>query len=328
MLSLLAAYLHRIDPFAIEFPDRFPITGIRWYGLSYILGFVIGYLLIRRVTKVGRSTLKPDKVGDLVFALVIGAVVGGRLGYVLLYRPDLLWQFADRFPFWGVLAINEGGMASHGGMIGAVIACLYYARRRGHSWPHLLDLSAFAAPLGLFFGRIANFVNGELIGRPVRLNVNLPWAVKFPQEMFEWNEPQLAKLPPDLSDLGSLDAIIAQVQRGNQAVIQAVEPLLTPRHPSQIYAALLEGLVVFLVLAILWTKPRRPGIVGGTFLLVYGLVRIFDEMFREPDAHIGYQWLGLTRGQWLSTLLVLTGIVLIVVFRRRNVEPMGGWYSN
>ena len=146
--------------------------------------------------------------------------------------------------------------------------------------------------------------------------------------MFEWNEPQLAKLPPDLSDLGSLDAIIAQVHRGNQAVIQAVEPLLTPRHPSQIYAALLEGLVVFLVLAILWTKPRRPGIVGGTFLLVYGLVRIFDEMFREPDAHIGYQWLGLTRGQWLSTLLVLTGIVLIVVFRRRNVEPMGGWHSN
>ena len=332
MIVTVAAYLHTIDPYAIKLWEGGPI---RWYGLSYLAGFLIAYGLVRRVAVVGRTTLQPEKVGDLIVTVAIGIVVGGRLGYTLFYRPDLMWSFSSDPPYWGALAINEGGMASHGGIIGGIVAMLWYSRRHQHSWPHLLDLLAFGGPLGLLLGRVANFVNGELIGRAC--SPDLPWAVKFPQEIYRWNSEQLSRLDPVLSVLTSPDParvygwsawlgiIVAEVQNGNEAVQQAIEPLLTPRHPSQLYGAALEGGVVFLVVAIAWMKPRKPLVVGCLGCVTYAIVRIFDELFREPDAHIGFQWLGMTRGQWLSIVLLVVAVTLLIVFSRRKVDVMGGW---
>jgi len=337
MTTTLASYLHTIDPYAIRLWDGGPI---RWYGLSYLIGFLIAYRLIRRVSRVGISSLQPQHIGDFVVTLAVGIVLGGRLGYVLFYKPQMLWTFNSSFPYWDLLAINQGGMASHGGMIGGLLASLYYARRARegrHSWPHLIDLIAFAAPLGLFFGRIANFINGELIGRPC--SSTLPWAVKFPQEMFDWDQYQLASLQNTMamylpnpktwaySIEYQIPRFIEQIQNGNVELIRLIEPLLTPRHPSQIYEAVLEGLVLFVILAIIWAKPRKPGVIGGCFCIAYGLLRIIGEFYRQPDAHLGFQWLGLTRGQWLSVVLVLGGIVLIPLFIRRDTKPMGGWMN-
>ncbi len=323
MLASLAMYLHKIDPYAIG--------PIRWYGLSYLLGFFIAYLLVRRVAQVGVTPLKPLQASDLVITLALGVVAGGRLGYALFYQPALFWTFSDTLPYWDLLATNRGGMASHGGMIGLIVASWWFARKQHIPWAHVLDLGAFGAPLGLFFGRLANFVNGELFGRPAP--ADLPWGVKFPQELYHADPAFLMGLqeqlpaPPDVvsQSWGAyVDWIITQVQAGNQQVIQVLEPHLTVRHPSQLYEALLEGLVLFSVLAWVWRKPRKPMMIGGSFCLCYGLLRIVVEFFREPDEGIALQ-LGLSRGQWLSILLALAGAALLFIFNRRKVEPLGGW---
>ncbi|MCE9590177.1 MAG: prolipoprotein diacylglyceryl transferase [Planctomycetes bacterium] len=343
-MPTLAIYLHNLNPYAIKLWEGGPI---RWYGLSYLLAFFLGYLVIRRVTRVGVSTLKPEHVGDLVITLALGVVIGGRVGYCLFYQPRLL-GLIDHAPYWGVLAMNEGGMASHGGMIGGIVASWWYARRHKHSWPFILDLFAFGAPLGLFFGRIANFVNGELYGRPVPDgSVAMNWAVRFPQEMLHWNPnvpadnlkiEAVSGAIPFLPEIkagyvfsgweGQAMATLRAIQEGNAEVSRIVGPVLTPRHPSQLYEALLEGLVLFAVLCWLWRRPMKPGVIGGAFCVTYGLVRILGECFRTPDFIIADQEfaaLGVTRGQWLSALLCLAGVVMILAFRRRNVEPMGGF---
>lgn len=340
-MLLLAAWLHNIDPYAVMLWRDGPI---RWYGLSYILGFAIAYAVIRRVTKVGISTLKPEQVGDLIVTLALGVVLGGRLGYCLFYGPSLFTQFDDSFPYWGVFKLNQGGMASHGGMIGGIVACFYFGWRHKQPVPFLLDLFAFGAPLGLFFGRIANFINGELFGRPC--DPAFPLAVKFPQEMNEWGTPAIPwtdamgehlqravdLLPKPLHGWRSsgqqIDAVISAIQEGNQHVARIIEPVLTARHPSQLYEAVLEGLVVFAVLAFLWRKPRRPLVIGGWFAISYGIVRIIGEQFRTPDAQIinqEFQNWGVTRGQLLSVLLLLAGVVIVAFFGSRKTEKMGSW---
>ncbi|MEX0775212.1 MAG: prolipoprotein diacylglyceryl transferase [Phycisphaeraceae bacterium] len=333
----LAAWVHDLDPFVVRFPEgRFLPAGIRWYGLSYLLGFFVGYLIIRRAVRVGITTLKPMEVADMVVTLAIGAVVGGRLGYVLFYDPTLLGAIDD-FPYWGVLALTRGGMASHGGIIGAVIACWYYAYRHGHSWAHVLDVAALGTPLGLFFGRIANFINGELYGRPCAQD--FPLAVQFPQELAHPTKAQEIAvqvfavehadlLPPRAGYDTAVAWIIQQAQQGNQMVIDFLRQVLTPRHPSQLYQAVLEGLVVMAVLLIVWWRPRKPLILGATFMLTYGIVRIIGEFFRMPDADImemEYAHWGISRGQLLSVFMVGGGVLLIELARRRDVTPMGGW---
>jgi phosphatidylglycerol---prolipoprotein diacylglyceryl transferase len=373
----LAVYVHSLNPIAVPLPDWwFLPAGIRWYGLSYLLGFVIAYFMIRRVTRVGISTVQPVEVGDLIVTMAVGVVLGGRLGYVMFYMPSL-WGPTDpfRFPYWGVLAINQGGMASHGGMIGAVLGAGWYAWRSGggksevrnqksevrrpkardarrntganraaagdqsataarvkHSWAHILDLAAFGTPIGLFFGRIANFINGELYGRACP--ENFPLAVKFPQEMLGWSRDHVDRLRPvfDLLPKGELSlggdpvvAVIRQIQHGNHALRDAVAPLLTPRYPSQLFEAVLEGLVLMALLVIVWVKPRKPLVLGGWFCLGYAVARIVVECFREPDPQIGYLMFHTTEGQWLSAGLFLAGILIIVLATRRNVAPMGGW---
>ncbi|MEX0884858.1 MAG: prolipoprotein diacylglyceryl transferase [Phycisphaeraceae bacterium] len=327
MMLVMAAWIHDIDPVAIG--------PVRWYGLSYVLGFILAWLLMRRVTRVGISPIEPAQVTDLVLWLGVGVLLGGRLGYALLYQPELFIEFSGELPFWGLLAIHRGGMASHGGMIGCAVAALLFARRTGVNRFFLLDLMAFAAPLGLAGGRVANFINGELIGREAP--DGLPWAVKFPQEMRDWDDAHLAELyaalPPawqvnERLDHWSLSAVQAMVQRGQPDVIAVVEPMLIARHPSQLYAALLEGLVVFAVLAFVWRRPRVPGLVVSLFAIVYGIGRIVGEMFRRPDPHLldaEFALLDITRGQWLSALLVAVGVWGLWYVHRRGASPLGGW---
>ena len=327
----LAVWLHNLDPYLINF-EPFPI---RWYGLAYLAGFFVAYLIIKRVCKVGISSLKPENVADLVVAVAIGIFVGGRLGYVLFYDIQLLWDFTGQIPYWGVLAINRGGMASHGGMIGGTIGCVYYARRYHHNILHLMDLFAFSAPIGIFFGRLANFINGELIGRPC--NPDFPLAVKFPQELYDMDADRLyeiyGQLPPvdtfvPGAPMWTTPDIVELIQQGNSVVANTVEPFLTARHPSQLYAGVSEGLVVMLVLMLIWVRPRKPGLIAGSFAMTYALMRIVNECFRMPDAHIidrEFALLHVTRGQWLSALLFIAGVVLIAWSLKRQQEPMGSW---
>jgi phosphatidylglycerol---prolipoprotein diacylglyceryl transferase len=339
-MPTLAVYLHNLDPYAIKLWEGGPI---RWYGLSYLLGFLLGYLLIRRVVRAGRSPFKLPDAADLVVTLAVGVVIGGRVGYVLFYDRELL-GFIPRFPWWSVLAINHGGMSFHGGMIGAILASLWFALRRKLSWAHLLDLAAFATPLGLFFGRIANFINGELYGREIadKGSIAMKWAVQYPQEMFDWLRHDPAKLaalheafpnpkvPPGyaFTDDSFVKSILQDVQDRNPDVIAEVVKLLPPRHPSQIYEALMEGLCLMVLLSIVWWKPRKPLVVGAWFAIGYGAVRIIGEFFRTPDAIIANEewahW-GITRGQVLSALLLLAGIILLTAAARRNVPAIGGW---
>ncbi|MGZ3769830.1 MAG: prolipoprotein diacylglyceryl transferase [Bdellovibrio sp.] len=340
--------VHDFDPFALRISGDF---GVRWYGLSYMMGFICAYLLIKWLAKRQKSGLTPQMVGDFVTYGALGTLIGGRLGYVLFYSPDLILKFKSTIPFWGVLAVNEGGMASHGGMIGIVVACLLYARKYSVNAPYLFDLVAVSGPVGIFFGRIANFINGELVGRPC--DPSFPLAVKFPQDILSWPAQEMSKLS-ELStvvekvgvgreqwldlvgkyrfDMNARDQlysimnkVIEGIQTGNTAAKEAIAPLLTPRYPSQLFAAVGEGLFLFLVLFLLWRKPRKPGFIAASFTLIYAIVRVVDEHFRMPDAHIGFQWLGLTRGQWLSVAMFMAGLILMFIWTRASSLKIPGW---
>jgi phosphatidylglycerol:prolipoprotein diacylglycerol transferase len=341
-------YVHDLNPFAIRFSEDF---GVRWYGLSYMVGFICAYLLIRWLTYRQRAGLQPNMVGDFVTYAAIGTLVGGRLGYVLFYAPDLFLKFKADFPFWGVLAVNEGGMASHGGMIGIVIACVLFARRYGVNSLYLLDLVCVSGPIGVFFGRIANFINGELVGRPAP--ADFPLAVKFPQDIYNWPTTDFSKLA-SLGDVVEkintskaqwlamvdkfqadptargqvydiLNRIVSEIQNGNTAIKNALAPLLVARYPSQLFAAFGEGLLLFVFLLFLWRKGRKPGFIAATFIICYALVRIADEYFRMPDLQIGYQWLDLTRGQWLSIAMFFIGLCMMFLWNRSSSLNIPGW---
>lgn len=328
MFHTLAAYVHDIAPYAIMLWEGGPI---RWYGLSYLFGFFLAYLQIMRIVKVGHTSLTPKEPADFVMIPAIGLVLGGRLGYVLFYKPAMIWTFSDSMPFWDVLAVNKGGMASHGGIIGLIVACWYYSYRRKHSFSHILDLCAMAAPIGVFFGRLANFVNGELYGRPC--DPDYIFAVKFPQEMEVWDDALIKEVSRQLP--APIEAIqqniyyymhwfITQVQDKNPKAIAIAQSWITPRHPSQIYQALLEGLLLWVILVVIWFKPRKPLVISGWFCVLYAVFRIIAEFFREPDVGIPLQ-MGLSRGQWLSFLPLIFGIAMVIFAAKRKADPMGGW---
>lgn len=340
--------LHDLSPFLIRISGDF---GIRWYGLAYMTGFICAYFLFQWMANRQKAGLTPEMVADFVTYGAIGILAGGRLGYCIFYSPDLFLNFKSEFPFWGVLAVNEGGMASHGGMIGLVVGCWLYARKNRLNPNHLYDLVALAGPIGIFFGRIANYINGELVGRPC--DPNFPLAVKFPQDLYMWPRSEFSRLPELANvveklggsrekylemvgkfkmDVGARDfvnstmaQIVEAVQNGNAAVKETLAPLLTARHPSQLYAAAGEGLFLFILLFVLWYKPRKPGVIGSIFLTFYALVRIIDEQFRTPDAHIGFQLFGLTRGQWLSIVMLVLSLGLWIMYSRRAGLAISGW---
>ena len=341
-MPTLAAWLHDIDPFVFRVTDDF---GPRWYGMAYIVGFVAAWLLFRTLAKRGKALLEPVQAFDLVFAIAIGVLLGGRLGYILIYQPSLLVELTASAPWWGVLRINQGGMASHGGMVGVILACAWYGRRIKVPALHLLDLVALAAPIGLFAGRIANFINGELLGKIVA-NPGEPspwWSVKFPQEILTDHasgrtpeqEYELLRLletqaiAADGNDLVPAAArTIEGVQRGDSQLAEQLAPLLSARAPSQLFQALAEGLILFAVLWVIWAAPRKPGVVGSWFLICYGALRVVTEVWRLPDDHLANPLLlGMSRGQWLSAAMVLIGFVAMRIVTKRSVERIGGWRS-
>jgi phosphatidylglycerol:prolipoprotein diacylglycerol transferase len=266
MTAVLGFWVDRLDPFLIRFSGNF---GIRYYGIAYVLGFLAAAWLLGRYARAGRSLLPSAKVADFMVAAVLGVVLGGRIGHYILYDG---WRSFGSDPL-AILRVWDGGMSSHGGFIGVVIAVAWFARRERIPFLHLCDLVASTAPAGLFFGRIANFINGELWGRVT----TVPWAVIFPRSAEEGTP--LALIPP--------------------------------RHPSQLYEAALEGLLLFvLAQARFWRTGvvrERPGRLAGEFLVAYAVVRVAGEAFREPDASL---IMGLSRGTFYSIFMVAFGLYL------------------
>lgn len=267
----------------LPFPDFDPILiqigpfAIRWYALAYIAGILLGWLYARRIIANtalwgGRAPLTIAEFDDFIVWVTFGIILGGRVGYVLFYNPAYFAANpAEIVQLW------HGGMSFHGGFTGCVIAVLLFARRRKIPTLSLGDITCAVAPIGLFLGRLANFINAELWGRPS----DVPWAMVFPNG----------------------------------------GPL--PRHPSQLYEAGLEGLLLLGVLAfaIRFGALKRPGMVTGLFAVGYALARSFCELFREPDAQLGFLWGGLTMGMLLSVPLCLAGIGLIVyALKQRTLQ--------
>ena len=308
---MLSYYLHNLDPFIFRLWGN---IGPRWYGMVYVLAFICGFALLSRFSKRGYLDLSQAAVGDFVtWVALFGVMVGGRLGYVLFYRPEML-----REPL-SILRVWEGGMSSHGGILGVVLFSLYYARRHKISWTNLGDNLVVAVPIGLFLGRCANFINGELYGRIA----SVPWAVQFPKELLEPANAAEAdraltacqQIDPSLSSIeGAVEAV-----RTNPQIATALRGILTPRHPSQLYEALLEGVALFLILWFVRTRVRTPnGLLTGLFMICYAIFRIVVEYFREPDASM----IGMfTRGQFFSFFVIALGIGFIVTAKRRPTFP-------
>ena len=243
-MRMLAVIVHTLDPFAIEISSGF---GIRWYGISYAAGFFLGWLLLRELARRERIGLTMLQVSDLMTYLIMGVVIGGRVGHVVFYEPHLLITFHSSLPWWGLLDIHKGGMSSHGGIIGSMIASVLFARRVRLPILHLFDCVAFVAPFGLCFGRLANWVNGELWGKPLpeSMQANPPWwAVKYPAEILESNFP--------VAKLASLQSLVNPVEPLPEAVYRAaylhrtdvlakLEPLLTAYYPSNFIQAFTDG---------------------------------------------------------------------------------------
>ena len=272
-----AYWVDNLQPVAIHLPGGY---GIRYYALAYLLGFVAAYVMLRRAGRAGRSPLSTSAADDALFALGLGVMIGGRLGYMLLYAlPELFLDPLSLFRIW------EGGMSSHGGFIGVAAAMWWISRKHHISFRVLGDLLCPAVPFGLLLGRIANFINGELWGRVSYV----PWAVVFPHSA------------PGGAPIG----------------------MIAPRHPSQIYEALLEGaLLLFYGQWRFWrtAAARTPGRLSGEFLILYALVRTLCEQFREPDAAL---ILGMSRGTFYSLFLIPVGALLIALSSRTLTDHVG-----
>ena len=274
MPPLLALPFPAIDPVLIEL-GPFPV---RWYALAYLAGLLLGWWLAQRL--IARNDLfaasgppKLAQLDDFLLWAAIGIVCGGRLGFVLFYILDYYLENPLE-----IIQPWRGGMSFHGGAAGLMVATYLFARRQALPFLTLMDVVTAVAPVGLFFGRIANFINGELYGRVS----DVPWAILFPRGGF------------------------------------------LPRHPSQLYEAGLEGLVLFIVLMVLVFRVRAlrwPGVIAGVFLAGYGVARSIVEFYREPDAQLGYLAGGLTMGQVLSLPMILCGVIIVIWAARRQARP-------
>lgn len=310
---MFAYYLHNLDPFIFRISGN---VGPRWYGMAYVLAFVFAWLLLRVLSRRGYLDLPEAALGDFVtWVALFGVMIGGRLGYVLFYRPDML-----RDPV-SILRVWEGGMSSHGGIIGVVVFTLIYSRRHKLPWTNPGDNLCVVAPIGLFLGRCANFINGELYGRVT----NVRWAMQFPKELLDPANSQqagnaLANVQYFDPSVKSTEQMIESV-RTNPKIAEILRGILSPRHPSQLYEAALEGLVLFSILWFVRTRFRTPnGFITGLFLIVYSVLRIIVENFREPDAPLVGMF---TRGQFFSFFTIAIGVGFIVVARRNPSYPRG-----
>ncbi len=252
-------FINNFDPVAFQIFS----SEIRWYSLAYITGILLGWFLSKKIF-ISDYQVK-QKFDDYLTYLIIGMIIGGRLGYVFFYNFNYYSNnLIDIFKIW------QGGMSFHGGLVGIIFVSFWFAKKNYHNPFKYLDIVALVAPIGIFFGRIANFINSELYGT----ETNLPWAVKFIQ----------------------IDNIY--------------------RHPSQLYEALLEGFILFFLLALTYFKKNyKIGTCSYNFLIFYGIFRIFSEFFREPDIQLGYLFGSLTMGMLLSALMILFGVIL---YKKRN----------
>ncbi|MGY4476609.1 prolipoprotein diacylglyceryl transferase [Bradyrhizobium sp. USDA 3364] len=269
----------------IDFPVFNPVAlslgpiVIRWYALAYIVGIVLGWIYARSLIRKerlwgGPAPITLPQLDDFILWVTIGIIVGGRTGYVLFYNLPFFMAHPSE-----ILELWKGGMSFHGGFLGCVAAVMLFARRNNISILSLGDITTAVAPIGLFLGRLANFINSELWGR--HADPHLPWAMIFPNG----------------------------------------GPL--PRHPSQLYEAGLEGIVLFTVLAIMIRMGalKRPGLILGAFITFYGVARIIGEHFREPDPQLGFLWGGLTMGMLLSVPMLIVGVIIMVAAVRKAKRP-------
>lgn len=284
-------WMHQIDPVAVSLGP----FEIHWYGLTYLAAFLVFWLiaswLADRRPWLGWTR---EEVGDFMFYGMLGVIVGGRLGYVLFYGFGTLLQD----PLY-LFRVWDGGMSFHGGLLGVIAGMAWFGRKTGKGFFRVADFVAPIVPVGLAFGRIGNFIGGELWGRLS----DVPWAVIFP-----------ASLPAGAVPDPSPDGLRAAWEAGLLDVFA--------RHPSQLYHAALEGIALFTLLMIFAAKPRPLGMVSGLFLVGYGSFRFLVEFFREPDAHLGYlvgEW--LTMGMLLSLPMVAIGIAFMVIAQRRDASP-------
>jgi phosphatidylglycerol:prolipoprotein diacylglycerol transferase len=284
-------YIHDIDPWLLRFGGG--NFGIRWYGVAYVAGFLVGFLLMRQMARRQIGPLKESELADFItMAAFVGVMLGGRLGYMLLYDFSGFIQAPWRF-----FQVWEGGMASHGGIVGLVAFTWWYARRHHYDWCGVGDNLVCVAPVGIFFGRIANFINGELYGNPADPR-KVPWAMLFPDEINDVpsvHHAVAARLPG--MSLAEIKGALHDPE-----IRKVLQEFLTPRHPSQIYQALLEGALLFLILfGIRWKFPRLPyGILSGLFFLLYAVFRIIGEFWRRADSGV---ILGINKGQFYSLFL-------------------------
>jgi len=260
----------------LEFPNINPVAvdlgiiKIRWYALSYIVGIILSWFLILKIIKIKKIDLNSKEISDLVSNCMIGIIIGGRLGYVFFYNPEYYSNnLLEIFKIW------NGGMSFHGGFIGVIFAVIYSSKLFKIPILTFADLIAIVAPLGLFFGRLANFINGELFGR----TTNHSFGIVFPN--------------------------------GGDV----------PRHPSQLYEAFFEGIVLFIILWVmmhLFDLLKKPGIITSLFIFLYGLFRFFIEFFREPDQHIGLLYFEFSMGQILSLPMILIGLYFSIIFYNKG----------
>ena len=251
-------FINNFDPVAIQI---FTLE-IRWYSLAYIIGILFGWILSKKVFILDLDI--KDKFDDFITYLILGIIVGGRLGYILFYNFEYYFSNpGDIFKIW------QGGMSFHGGLLGVIIVSIWFAKKNDQNTFVYLDIVSLVSPIGIFFGRITNFINSELYG----IETNLPWAVKFIQ----------------------------------------VDNL--PRHPSQLYEAFFEGLILFLILLFFRNKSfaKTPGFISGLFLIFYSIFRFIIEFFRVPDEQLGYLLFNLSMGQIISFIFLSIGIYLIII---------------
>ena len=255
-----------INPVAIDLG----IIKISWYAMSYICGIIISWFLILKIIKFKNIKIRNKSISDLISNCIIGIILGGRLGYVIFYNPEYYFNnILEIFKIW------NGGMSFHGGFIGVVIAVIYSSKSSKIPLMIFSDLISIVSPIGIFFGRIANFINGELYGKVT----NHKFGMIFPKG-------------------------------GN-----------FPRHPSQLYEAFFEGLILFIILWLLMNMTiffKIKGLMTGCFIFLYGFFRFFIEFFREPDVHIGYLYLDLSMGQLLSLPMIIIGLYFIIIYYKKN----------
>lgn len=345
---MIATYVHDLNPVIIEITETIKL---RWYGLAYLLAFVAGYYLLKWLADKKLWVMPAKEVGDFIAgAAIFGVFLGGRVGNVLIYQREEF--LADPLM---VVRVWEGGMASHGGILGLMIYTWFYARKKKVSWTGIGDGLCVVAPLGLMFGRLANFINGELYGRVDR---SFSWAMKFPNALWEQGAPEqmnielaiqaaaeadaggafsqyherlenlrLTGLSPGSVQLEEYAALRGEMVenlndaiRENEAVKQAVAQYLEPRYPSQIFQAAMEGLLLFVILFTVRVKfPKLAhGVLTGLFFIFYAIFRISMEQFREPEiANVSLLGLEITMGQFLSIFMIFIGIGFIAIAKRR-----------